>query len=232
MLSLKSRRWLRQKDEYQLNPGARRCRAPFLFPMAIDFKKTGFTGNFIRENGLNEDDFRDWVLYGGMLFRSSYKWWGDRGRRSIPHEGLDLSLYRNHEGRIYQITRGMNIPVIYEGIVAGIFHDFIGKSIIVMHSTPCSGNKVFCTIYGHTAPIDDICTGRTVRSGEIIATVAGTSGPEAVISTHLHISIGYPAFGEISYNTLNWNDIGDTKKITLIDPLQVIDRYIVMRDEH
>jgi hypothetical protein len=199
--------------------------------MSIDFKKTGFTGDFIRENGLNEEAFRDWVLYGGMLFRSSDKWWGDMGRRSTPHEGLDLCLYRNHEERIYNITKGMNIPVLYEGIVAGIINDFIGESIIVRHYTPDSSNKEFCTIYGHTAPKDYICTGRIVRAGEIIATVAGSSGPKPVISPHLHISIGYPPSGEISYNTLNWDDIGDTNKITLIDPLQVIDRYCLMRDE-
>ena len=199
--------------------------------MAIDFKKTGFTSDFIRENGLNEDAFREWVLYRGMLFRSTDKWWDDRGIRNTTHEGLDLCLYRDQQERIYQITKGMNIPVLYEGIVAGIINDFIGESVIVKHYMTDSSNKEFFTIYGHTSPKDNICTGRTVRAGEIIATLAGSSRPKPVISPHLHISVGYSASGEISYNALNWSDIDDPEKITLIDPLHVIDRYRVMRDQ-
>ena len=197
----------------------------------MDFKKTGFTGDFIRENRLHEDAFREWVLYPGMLFRSPYKWWGDRGRRSTPHEGLDLCLYRNHRERTHNITRGMNIPVLYDGVVAGIINDFIGESIIVSHYTLDSSNQEFFTIYGHTAPEGDICIGRTIRAGEVIASVAGPGGSEPVISPHLHISLGYPAAREMSYHALSWNDIGDTNKITLVDPLQVIDRYCLMRAE-
>jgi hypothetical protein len=204
----------------------------FIFPVAIDFKKTGFTGDFIRENRLNEGAFREWILYRGMLFRSPDKWWGDTGRRSTPHEGLDLCFYRDHQDRIYPITKGMKIPVLYEGVVSAIFNDFIGKSIIVRHYTPDRGNNEFFTIYGHTAPEDDICTGRAVSAGKVIATVAVPGGPDPAISPHLHISLGYPAYGEISHDALNWNDIGDSNKITLIDPLQVIDRYCLMRDEH
>jgi hypothetical protein len=42
--------------------------------MAIDTIKTGFTGDFIRVNGLDRDSFMEWVFYRGMAFMSSDKW--------------------------------------------------------------------------------------------------------------------------------------------------------------
>jgi hypothetical protein len=193
--------------------------------MTPHLTKSGFTGYFIKENGLLEDDFKEWVLYPEMLFRASDKWWGDRGKRRSSHEGLDLCFYRDHQDRISHITAGMKIPVLYEGVIAGVVNDFIGKSIIVKHHTPDNSKNEFYTMYGHTIPEGELNTGRTVGEGEIIARVAGLHESKAGILPHLHISIGVPVSGEISYDTLDWKDIGDNNKMTLIDPIQVIDRY-------
>ena len=196
--------------------------------MKPHFTKSGFTGNFIKENGLLKNDFKEWVLSPEMLFKASKKWWGDRGKRRSSHEGLDLCFYRNHQDSICHITAGMKIPVLYEGVIAGIVNDFIGKSIIVKHIIPDNSKSNFCTIYGHAIPEGKMCTGRTIGPGEIIARVADSDESKAGMLPHLHISIGVPVSGEIAYDTLDWKDIGDQNKMTLIDPLQVIDRYSLM----
>ena len=51
-------------------------------------KKSGFTDNFIRENGF--EDFEEWLFCPEMLIDASGKWWGDFGIRDVPHPGLDL----------------------------------------------------------------------------------------------------------------------------------------------
>lgn len=196
--------------------------------MTPHLSKSGFTGYFIKKNGLLEDDFKEWVLFPEMLFMASGKWWGDRGKRRSLHEGLDLCFYRDLQDRICHIDAGMKIPVLYEGVVAGVFNDFIGESIIVKHYTHDNSNSEFYTIYGHTIPEGNMCTGRTVGAGKFIARVAGLTESKAGILRHLHISIGFPVSGEIAYDPLDWKDIGDQNKMTLINPIQVINRYSLM----
>jgi hypothetical protein len=195
--------------------------------MTTHLNKTNFTDFFISENGLDEGGFKEWVLYPGMLFKASGKWWGDRGRRSTLHEGLDFCLYRDGQDRIHQIDAGMKVPVLYDGAVVGIVNDFIGRSIIIKHYIQEVNDREFITVYGHTVPNDDICIGRTVGTGEVIAAVAGLSESVQGMSPHLHISIGIPVSETISYDDLDWDNIEE--KMTLIDPLKVIDRYSVVR---
>ncbi len=193
--------------------------------MRPHLNKTSFTNSFIKENKLEADAFKEWVLYPGMLFKASDKWWGDRGRRKTLHEGLDLCFYRDEKDSVLQVSEGMKIPALYNGEVMGIIDDFIGESIIIKHLIP-DVEREFFTVYGHTIPADDIQIGKTFRAGEVIADVAGLSDSESGMSPHLHISIGFPISGEIEYNTIDWKTIDE--KMTLIDPLQVIDRYCLI----
>ena len=196
--------------------------------MTPHLTKSGFTVNFIKANGLLEDDFQEWVLSPEMLFRASDKWWGDRGKRKSSHEGLDLCFYRNHQDRICHMRAGMKIPVLYEGVVVGVVNDFIGKSIIVKHRIPDNSGKEFYTIYGHTIPEGGVYSGSSVSPWGIIARVSGLYGPNTGILPHLHISIGFPVSGEVGYDTFDWKDIGDNNIMTFIDPLLVIDMYSLM----
>ncbi|MBI4826788.1 MAG: peptidoglycan DD-metalloendopeptidase family protein [Nitrospirae bacterium] len=191
--------------------------------MGIKLNKTEFTDYFIKKNLLPEDGFREWLLYPGMLFNSSAKWWGS-GTRNASHEGIDLCAYTDSQERIHNIAEGMKVPVLYDGVVAAVIDDFIGKSIIVKHSS-ADNKSEFCTIYGHTMPEDDIRIGKAVEAGDVIAKVVGIKESKSGMRPHLHISIGFPASAEISYDAIDWKDISDPNKITLIDPLQVIDRY-------
>ena len=40
-------------------------------------KKSRFTEFFILENGLDRQDFKEWLLWPGMLFDAGSKWWGN-----------------------------------------------------------------------------------------------------------------------------------------------------------
>ena len=194
----------------------------------MDFTRTGFLGNtrftefLIRKNALDQGGFNGWVFCPGMLFNSTDKWWGDQGKRDKPHEGLDLCLYKDHKDTILRLDEKAKIPVIYDGTVVGIVDDFLGKSVIIEHLFSDYDNNRLCTIYGHTIPENTVYVGKIVKQGDVIATLAGSSTSQTGMFPHLHISVGWTC-KEISYDSLDWENIGDPNTVTLLDPLRVID---------
>lgn len=163
-----------------------------------------------------------------MLFQAACKWWGDKGPRERPHEGLDLLLYRDRQGRILHLDEKSRIPVMGDGVVVSIIADFLGKSVIVEHAFPDRDTGRVYTIYGHTHPGSEIQVGTAVRRGEIIATVALPGRSAFVMVPHLHISI---AWASKSIDRLNWDSIGASSSLILLDPLKAIDwQYRLLKD--
>ena len=192
---------------------------------------TRFTEFLIRKNALDQDGFNGWVFYPGMLFNSTDKWWGDQGKRDTPHEGLDLCLYRDREDTIFRIGEKTKVPVIYDGIIVRIIDDFLGKSVIIEHLFSDCHNNRLCTIYGHTIPEDTLHVGKIVKAGDVIATLADLSTSKTNIFPHLHISLGWTS-KEISYDRLDWGNIGAPNTVRLLDPLKVIDwHYLILARE-
>ena len=185
-------------------------------------KKTRFTEMFIKANGLDPAKFQSWVFCPGMLFRSPDKWWGDRGRRDFPHEGIDFCLYRNISGKTHRVDQQTRIPVMHDGVVRAMFTDYLGKAVIIEHENGSSANKKILSVYAHTKPLDDIQPGADVKKGQIIATIADTSHSKAKILPHLHFSLGQPS-PDLAYEPFVWNHMRDPSLVTLIDPLPVID---------
>jgi len=183
--------------------------------------KTRFTECLIHQNALDENGFKEWIFYPGMLFNAVEKWWGDHGKRDKPHEGLDLCLYRDQRGNKRQLDEKTKIPVIYDGTVVGIVNDFLGKSVIIEHDLTDSDHNRFCTIYGHINPDKRLQNGQMVKEGDIIATLADLGNPKVTIIPHLHISLGW-ASKLISYDKLDWKTIGAPNTLTLMDPLCVL----------
>ncbi|MFO7970928.1 MAG: M23 family metallopeptidase [Desulfobacterales bacterium] len=194
----------------------------------MDFTKTRslrnsrFTEFLIRKNALDQGGFNGWVFCPGMLFNSTDKWWGDQGKRDKPHEGLDLCLYKDREDTILRLGEKAKVPAIYDGTVVGIVDDFLGKSVIIEHLISDCDNNRLCSIYGHTLPADTLYVGKIVKQGDVIATLADSSMSKTGIIPHLHISLGWIS-NEISYDRLDWENIGDPDMLTLLDPLRVID---------
>jgi hypothetical protein len=186
-------------------------------------KISRFTQFLVRENGLDETGFQEWVFYPGMLFNAMDKWWSNQGKRENPHEGLDLCFYRDRENRILNLDEKTKIPVLYHGVVVRVMDDFIGKSVMVEHRPPDSDHPRFCTIYGHTNLPRGLDVGRIFKAGDLLATLARPNKSQRNIPPHLHLSVGW-IFNKISYETLDWKTMSTSKTLKWVDPLKVICR--------
>ena len=187
------------------------------------FSKTRFTEFFIRENKFYKLSFARWVFCPGMLFHSPDKWWGDRGKRDKPHEGLDLGLYKDRRSSIHRFDEGTRIPAMYDGAIVSIINDFIGKSIFIEHGPADGEPGRLITIYGHTNPRRDLHVGTIVKEGDVVGTLAVPNASKTDILPHLHVSVG-KASQSVSYDQLDWRTIGVSDKLMLFDPLDVIGR--------
>jgi murein DD-endopeptidase MepM/ murein hydrolase activator NlpD len=186
----------------------------------ISFPKSPFTDVFIRENCLDDRGFTAWFFYPGMEFGAWGTWWGDRGKRTRPHEGIDLCFYRGTANSISHIDDRVKIPAIYDGVVVKITGDFLGKTIILKHTFSNVSGGIFLTIYGHTNPREGFEAGQRVKAGEIMATLAATGGSKAPLP-HLHLTLAWST-EPIPYDILDWTTIGNPDIVQLTDPLQVI----------
>jgi murein DD-endopeptidase MepM/ murein hydrolase activator NlpD len=198
--------------------------------MISSFKKTRFTQWLIRENGLDEPGLKEWVFCPGMVFRAECKWWGDKGPRNTPHEGLDIFLYRDRQDRIIRLDEKTRIPVMFDGVVVSIINDFLGSSVMVEHVFSERELGRLCTIYGHTNPLKDIHIGWGLKQGDIMGTLADPGQTGFNLMPHLHISVGW-ASKPISYDRLNWDTIGSSGALTLLDPLDIINWQYQILDE-
>jgi murein DD-endopeptidase MepM/ murein hydrolase activator NlpD len=178
-----------------------------------------FTEFLVSENGLHVKGFDAWAFMPGMLFSASAKWWGDRGARTLPHEGVDFRLYTDRRGRVLHLDGGTKIPVMYDGIIVRIMEDFLGKSVVVAHGPSTANATPFLTIYGHTAPLANLAVGAAVEAGEIIATIAPAGASEGAVPPHLHISVGTLS-GLVSCDRLEWKNMNDA--LIMSDPLALI----------
>ena len=191
--------------------------------MNSNLKRSRFTEMLIEENAIGREGVECWIFCHGMLFNSPDKWWGDRGLRDFPHEGIDLCLYRDASGRRCRLDENTRIPVMHDGVVRAVFKDYLGRALIIEHEATGPDTDRFLTMYAHTAPLAGIDAGVSVKEGDIIATLADTRHSKAGILPHLHFSIGVPV-SAFSYEGFVWNVVRRPERITLQDPLPVIDR--------
>lgn len=183
----------------------------------------------IAENALAQNGFELWIFCPGMLFNSPNKWWGDRGRRDFPHEGIDLCLYKDRSGKMRRLDINTRIPVMHDGMVKAIFKDFLGQALIIEHESTGSNTGKFISFYAHTKPSSTVAVGTVVLEGDIIATLAETVNSKSNILPHLHFSLGFPS-KSFSYKTFSWNTLRNPEMITLLNPLPVINWPYEMLD--
>jgi murein DD-endopeptidase MepM/ murein hydrolase activator NlpD len=190
----------------------------------ISLPATPFTERLIRENGLaacvpDAHGFAQWAFVPGMTFGTMIQWWGDRGLRERPHEGVDLCLYQDRQGEVRRLHEQARLPAMYGGIVARLCDDFLGRSVIIERDLPSQG-KLY-VMYGHTVPRPDLEVGQRVQEGEVVAYLAPLPPHKTGILPHLHVSLGW-APDVVSYDRLDWERIPDV--VTLLDPVLALDR--------
>jgi hypothetical protein len=154
-----------------------------------------------------------------MTFESRLKWWGDRGQREQPHEGIDLCLYQDSQGALYRLHEQAYLPAMYGGTVVRLCDDFLGRSVIIERNL--AGQGKLYVLYGHTVPRPDLEAGQTVREGEVVAYLAPLPPHKAGILPHLHVSLGW-APDAVPASCLEWENVPGV--LTLLDPTQVLDR--------
>ena len=192
--------------------------------------RTRFAEYLRGHNSLDENGFEKWIFHPGMLFNSTNRWWGDGGSRDNPHQGLDLCLYRDRNGEDHTLDEKMKIPMIYDGEIANIINDYIGKSIFLIHYTCDGKGNQLCTIYGHTEPYNGFVRGKTLNEGDVIATIKDTREKKVDIMPHLHVSLAWVP-KSLPYNKLNWKTISDPGIATLLNPLElIVYKYTVLKD--
>ncbi len=180
-------------------------------------------------NNLQPSPLKEWIFHPGMLFGSSLKWWA-KGYRATCHEGIDLMLYRNSNGKIDSFSHDTLIPSMARGTVLNICDDFLGKSIIIsvdsseVHFKPNhiqnelqiqgGGDPgkhydnipmgTIAIVYSHIRPERTLKTGNSIKKDQILGSVADTSMKKSGIGSHLHISLMEIAVTMNSHN-LNWD---------------------------
>jgi len=188
----------------------------------VDFSKNQFAKMLVDANRIQTKQFKCWVFYPGMVFGSTDKWWGDYGQRDFPHEGVDFCLYEDRSGQLHRLDEKTRIPVMADGVVRAMFKDYLGQAVIVEHDDVQSDKVTYISVYAHTQPREDLSLGKSVRAGDIIATIADTRHSKANILPHLHLSIGRPSL-DLVYENFVWNIMRDPGRVALLDPMDVID---------
>jgi murein DD-endopeptidase MepM/ murein hydrolase activator NlpD len=181
----------------------------------MEIRKSGFSVFYKRQNNLA--GFEGWVFLPGMGFDEKEKWWGHMGTRQTRHEGIDLCLYRDCEGRMVRVNPGSRVPAMYDGIVVAVIPDFLGHTVVLEHCFGACAPDTFYTLYAHTVVGTDLAAGSHVDQGHVVGRVADPKSSGASISAHLHISAGFPEKGLPPQN-LNWTDISHRRQIALFDP--------------
>jgi hypothetical protein len=189
----------------------------------MKLKQARFTEMLIQANGLDPAEFKRWIFHPGMLFGSPQKWWGDGGLRDFPHEGIDFCLYQVASGGVKRFGPETRIPVMHDGVVRGVFPDYLGRTLLVEHKLGPSDPGKQVSFYAHTKPLNRIRPGVRLKHGDILATIADTRSSKARILPHLHYSLG-AAFPGLAYQEFVWNHMRDPDRVRLRDPLALLDR--------
>ncbi|MBT8340327.1 MAG: M23 family metallopeptidase [Desulfatitalea sp.] len=191
--------------------------------------KRRFTAMLIAANDPAHGDLTHWAFCPGMRFNETAKWWGDFGRRDLPHEGIDLCLYKTTAGGIGRLNARTRIPVMHDGVVRAMFKDFLGWAIAIEHPTDSTGDVPLLSFYAHTVPRANLRVGDVVGTGDLIGTIADTRQAKARILPHLHLTLGR-MISPLDFRDFAWNHIHDSQKVALLDPLPILDRPHTLLD--
>jgi len=163
---------------------------------------------------------RTFNFYPGMLFGSRDKWWPDTGMRPTAHEGIDICYYTDGAGRDRGFSPRIAIPIMASGRTFAVCRDFLGHSVFIDHGVHDSHR--FLSVYAHIVPHRQVIIGRTIQAGDVVGTVADTTGRKNRMPAHVHISLmRIPQ--TMAGDMLDWKYICSPGQVELIDPLSLLE---------
>lgn len=169
-------------------------------------------------NGLQGKGFRRWLFADGMSFLDTGQWWGRRGKRPTPHEGVDFLFYETESGLRKQLPTGALVPALLDGEVVAVHGDFLGQTVWLGHGFGQESDRGLYSVYGHLAPNLRVARGAQVQAGTIIGTVADPTLAGKTIAAHLHLSVVLVRSG-IDPCCLDWSTVQNAELAELVDPL-------------
>jgi len=161
-----------------------------------------------------------WLFYPGMLLESRAKWWGDFGKRSCAHEGIDICFFRKGNREITPLAKNANIPAIDKGLILNRCKDFLGESLVISHEGVHSLYPKVVFVYSHLEIEKELVPGCRIEKDQVIARTFDTSKKRSNLLSHLHLSC-VELMEEVPLEDLNWNLFPDRGKVNLINPLFV-----------
>ncbi|MBT3176244.1 MAG: hypothetical protein HOG03_01245 [Desulfobacula sp.] len=158
-----------------------------------------------------------WLFYCGMLFSSKDKWWGDFKFRHAFHEGIDITYYRRHPGKIHSFNDSFKVPAMEDGIILNICSDFLGQTLVVEHKNLRSSNKRVVFVYSHIILEKALRIGHGIIKKQVISRVCDThKNPQ--LPPHLHFSC-FEIPKKILLRHLDWSIFPSHPDINQINPV-------------
>ena len=101
------------------------------------------------------------------------------------HQSQTLGWYYVHEGVDFTAAVGTEVLAAEDGVVESVYKDdlLLGTEIVVSRG---NGLK---TLYRFVTETDGLTVGKTVKKGDVIATVAEPTGNEYKDGAHLHFEV-------------------------------------------
>ncbi|MDO9264236.1 MAG: hypothetical protein Q7U02_09745 [Desulfosalsimonadaceae bacterium] len=190
-------------------------------PVTEKIPPSDFISRLVDINHLAALGFERFIFFPGMLFNSMEKWWGRSGLRPASHEGLDLCFFAGKGGAKFRLDETVRVPMVYDGIIAHMMDDFLGKTVVTRHDFGNAGNGPVLSLYGHVHPDPHLKIGDRICRGDVFASIADTFGRSRLLPPHLHISFAkawmLPQAGELTWEMLNRAD-----RAVFIDPMNAL----------
>lgn len=175
------------------------------------------------------EGFKQLILYPGMEFRSTIKWWPDVGKRTTSHEGIDICYFINQKSDEIQVSTEFCVTPFIPGKIQAICKDYLGRTVFIENGG--DENHLLISAYAHITPCHQVRVGKCVESAEVLGKLADTSGRKNRMPSHLHLTF-MRVHKEVKPDEYNWSLICDSKKVELIDPLDCLENQRVVKPRH
>ncbi len=173
--------------------------------------KSQFTKHIARLNRLEPGL---WLLGPGMAFGDTHHWWGQKKKRPVPHNGVDLAYFRTPDGTQHNLGAGTLVPAPFDGLIARVIPDFLGMSVFLMHDIEINGMRLISAI-GHMAPHMLLHLGAHIKSGAPLGSISRPKNKD--VPPHLHLTLAL-APKDFPPSKLSWELLDKNKDLQPIDP--------------